>query len=516
MIVLAGENGFGKSTILDIIFEFTQLKFSSFNIGEVREIDVFLNLQEINSIRYPSGGIEALKQIESSKQITIGAESNVKGFAKYLIIDGIRLGSEKFFKCKDAKRILGSIYMDHNINNRNVSISTKIPDGSNWKGRRSSSKGFNSEIGIRERLLKIEEVENERRLSKRYYNHFREITDDDTEDILNEAIKKLVPDLTIHGLTSDKKRVMMKKRGRTFPFDKLSSGEKQILGITSYLTYDLGVSTGAIILIDEPENNLHPKVQLRLRNYFRVLFPKETQFIIATHSPFIIHDDLKKNEKVLVFSLLKQNIKVKDSGKYLSWDHQKEVNKAFQLEALFSKLDRTPVILVEGETDEKYLSEVKKLYFKQYDLRINWVGSYNSAGQAVFTGSSALDKVKDVMISNQDLLTNKLVLLYDCDVDNIASSINGKLITEKMTKNPLSTIMDKGVENGLMIPKHLDVNTFYSSKTIHKSYGNQTINKEFNKRQFCDFVCALPDNEKRSYFSFLAIELKRVIQKIYP
>ena len=62
----------------------------------------------------------------------------------------------------------------------------------------------------------------------------------------------------------------------------LSAGEKQIL---SFLTYN-AFSHDAIVIIDEPELNLHVDWQ---RTLFQKLLEQQTsnQFIIATHSPFI-------------------------------------------------------------------------------------------------------------------------------------------------------------------------------------------------------------------------------------
>ena len=42
-----------------------------------------------------------------------------------------------------------------------------------------------------------------------------------------------------------------------------------------------------VVVIDEPENHLHPTLQKRLLPSFAKAFP-ETQFIVATHNPFMV------------------------------------------------------------------------------------------------------------------------------------------------------------------------------------------------------------------------------------
>jgi predicted ATPase len=65
--------------------------------------------------------------------------------------------------------------------------------------------------------------------------------------------------------------------------DKLSAGEKQML---SFLAYNAFEST-SVIFIDEPEISLHVDWQ---RQLVPTLLSQESgnQFIMATHSPFIL------------------------------------------------------------------------------------------------------------------------------------------------------------------------------------------------------------------------------------
>lgn len=66
----------------------------------------------------------------------------------------------------------------------------------------------------------------------------------------------------------------------------LSSGEKQILILFTFLA--LISKNGGIFIVDEPELSLHPKWQHEFMDAFVKLCPKNTQLILATHSPDIV------------------------------------------------------------------------------------------------------------------------------------------------------------------------------------------------------------------------------------
>jgi len=76
------------------------------------------------------------------------------------------------------------------------------------------------------------------------------------------------------------------KNGEIIPFDKLSSGTKNIFW-TAYALYQQ-IENESIILIDEPENSLYPNLQRAIVPTYTSLRPDaETQFFFATHSPVI-------------------------------------------------------------------------------------------------------------------------------------------------------------------------------------------------------------------------------------
>ncbi len=89
------------------------------------------------------------------------------------------------------------------------------------------------------------------------------------------------------------------------PYRMLSDGQRNVIGLIAELAYrclalnehlgkDVLVESEGIILIDEIDLHLHPKWQRRIVSDLKKTFPK-LQFIVTTHSPFIIQS-LKSDE----------------------------------------------------------------------------------------------------------------------------------------------------------------------------------------------------------------------------
>lgn len=77
------------------------------------------------------------------------------------------------------------------------------------------------------------------------------------------------------------------KPAEEFSIDELSGGEKSI--IHRILPFFLADTRDTLILIDEPEDSLHPRWQRQIVDLYRLIAERgNNQFIIATHSPHIV------------------------------------------------------------------------------------------------------------------------------------------------------------------------------------------------------------------------------------
>lgn len=90
--------------------------------------------------------------------------------------------------------------------------------------------------------------------------------------------------------------------GKAYSLTSLSSGQSAILAIFSELLLRVEQANskkseiGGIILIDEPETHLHASLQKKIIPFLVKAFP-QFQFIITTHSPFIVSS--LQNTKIL-------------------------------------------------------------------------------------------------------------------------------------------------------------------------------------------------------------------------
>lgn len=73
-----------------------------------------------------------------------------------------------------------------------------------------------------------------------------------------------------------------------FGIDGLSSGEQQVVYRVGYLLKHLNIKMGGIVFIDEPELSLHPRWQEGYVPFLKSIFGDDIQFVIATHSPYIV------------------------------------------------------------------------------------------------------------------------------------------------------------------------------------------------------------------------------------
>lgn len=82
--------------------------------------------------------------------------------------------------------------------------------------------------------------------------------------------------------------VYLKKNGKEISMLNASSGELALITSIIYLSTIIDANT--VILIDEPENSLHPKWQKEyVETLFNIFYYYQPKIIIATHSPLIVN-----------------------------------------------------------------------------------------------------------------------------------------------------------------------------------------------------------------------------------
>lgn len=98
--------------------------------------------------------------------------------------------------------------------------------------------------------------------------------------------------------------VVFKKDGKDIPIGALSTGESQIVFRGGALLKNTNRIANGVIFIDEPEISMHPAWQNRILDYYKGLFTtggvQTAQLIIASHSEGVLSSALKDPDTLVI------------------------------------------------------------------------------------------------------------------------------------------------------------------------------------------------------------------------
>lgn len=105
--------------------------------------------------------------------------------------------------------------------------------------------------------------------------------------------------------------IIFTKNGQDISIDALSTGEKQIVFRGAHLLKNSHMLDGGFVFIDEPEISMHPKWQNKILDYYQGLFfvngSLRNQMFFATHSEKVISKALSNSTRNLVVVLSQEN-----------------------------------------------------------------------------------------------------------------------------------------------------------------------------------------------------------------
>lgn len=110
----------------------------------------------------------------------------------------------------------------------------------------------------------------------------------------------LPPELGFSRLRLEPPEVMIETVSGPFQLDAMSGGVAALMDIAWQIFLMARGQSQFVVVIDEPENHLHPQLQRALIPSLLSAFP-EIQFVAATHSPFIVTSVPESNVYVLRF-----------------------------------------------------------------------------------------------------------------------------------------------------------------------------------------------------------------------
>lgn len=488
-VLIAGENGSGKSTVLNFLYG-----ISAGNVCE--EATVTLE--------------------EGDRVVTLHYQHDPK-YSGIWINDDLGLytpvGHEKFKK----KYPINGVFSDVDINFRSHDVSsvTSLTLDSSNASRRSNT---DLPKQIKQLLIDIQALD-DATLS-------RAMRDNPTKIKAELQIDERMPRFTkafshmFDGLVYDRidnenghKAIYFRKNSVDIPIDGLSSGEKQVIYRGCFLLKDVNATNGAFVFVDEPEISLHPKWQMKIMDYYKGIFTGEdgkqaSQIFAVTHSPFVIHNDNRRNDKVIILERDENgDIVVKDKPEYFKSDSVEAVQDAFSIKTFSPE---HPTVYLEGRTDEKYFNRALQVYGLDVPFRFKWVGYLDDKGQEVNTGEKSIDAAYQFLMSQNLPVRN--ICLKDCDTNREPKRKNNTIILA-IPPYQNSKGIKKGIENALVLDG-IDLTPYYSVKKIMGEYGEEKVIQTFEKMECCDGICAMDDAVLTGVFVNLKAMIVRLL-KLY-
>lgn len=522
-IIIAGENGCGKSILLEELFRFNPTLVYNDRTGSVIT-EIELSKQEIellkNSNNFKSTGLGEIYDgifiisqdfsiLNSWNQCSVifksSKDKETTSFGHILAVDNNTL----------FKPIFSDVEINFTPNNIQSVTSKNIDDKVNYSIKSSN----NIATEITQLLIDIDNLDNSD-LAQWVKKNPKQVPPDTVKDIrmkrFTNAFHSIFPNKRYKGIDNvgGHKNVLFEEHGKQMPIEKLSSGEKQIVFRGGFLLRNQKTTEGSVILIDEPEISLHPKWQLEIMTFLKNLFMKDgkqtSQLIVATHSPFIIHNATRANDKVIV---MKKNndgtITICQDPKYYSWTEAQIVKEAFSITP-YLETGKINVFL-EGETDEKYFNKAMDVFGIDKDrISFKWIGRNTEKGKAENTGDSALNNAVLFFKANPDMATSPIVMLYDCDTKK-GSNDENNIHIRTMQENAKNSTYKKGVENLLNLTIDFNKNDFYSIKEKTDDYGAISTVQSLDKMKLCNYICSLDNAILKPILNNLYIEIQKLV-----
>ena len=383
-LILTGKNGSGKTSVL--------LEIKNWLTGIENQQLLQLQINRTNIKNLEDAIVRLESQLATGNNFEIGQQIvNYKNSIKY------HQGQVEVFSNIDINFSTANIFPLFNEGNfilshfgarRNLQIN--VPQGINKISLRDKY-GVNENAGINF-VQYIVNLKADRSFARDENDETSVIQINEWFDNFEKSLQDILGDDKLK-LEFDRKNynfTLINKEGESSDFTNLSDGYSTILNIISELimrmenkaskSYDIQ----GIVLIDEIETHLHIDLQKKILPFLTNFFPK-IQFIVTTHSPFVLNSvsnavifDLEK--KLLVEDLSGYSVNSIIESYFDSDDYSTIVKeKVIEYERLLTK------DILEEEEEEKlfdlkeYFEDLPKMFSPELALKINQIQLANLA-----------------------------------------------------------------------------------------------------------------------------------------
>jgi len=347
LTVIIGENGSGKTTILECIAKslswivaglikenangdrigYSDIKNEAEDYGEIQTNFKFGEQRCSGSIA------RAIKGMSEKKDSSVSDLKFLAGI--WRVINNQQLINLPLFIFYSAKRFIGEFDRTSeqikdrenrfDVYNQCLKNEIKFIDFKQWfiylykKGKNIHSNDANGLLEKKIKLILHKQGQNTTSLLSLLEEHFQ--VDDvnlnaeknnalDKIKTLQKAITECIPEIKeiYVDISSGVDEIYVHINEKKININQLSDGQRTFLGIVADLTYRLLVlnpnlenplNGQGIVLIDEIELHLHPKWQQQILINLTKIFPN-IQFIVTTHSPQVLSTVYKRQIRQLI------------------------------------------------------------------------------------------------------------------------------------------------------------------------------------------------------------------------
>ena len=308
--------------------------------------------------------------------------------------------------------------------------------------------------------------------------------------------------------------------------EQKSESFRILLTLASHRFKNDGHSENYIFLFDEPYVNMHPSMQVEVKNILKK-FSEHHQIIYTTHSPYLKQENnslycIEKSPDAFVIKTEDQ-LESDEKEQYIddfSMITPHDLQRNFDIPQQLPQSNKELICFVEGKTDVEYIKYVLNVHDKAYIL--DSVDIFN------LEGHKNLDKVfAGAKLQREKLgqIEPNLLFIYDCDVrmkkkteqkiglfvKQIPTVENGKI--ENGIENLLSnTSIEKAYNDELITKRNIEKVKDDSGKTHEvESY----IVKEGEKRRLQEWACKQPKEvEDFNGFEVIISIIESTLKKI--
>lgn len=374
-IVIAGENGTGKSTLLEIISAgISGNAIMHTKSGEVRTFCLVLDDKERREIAEANGPEEAKNATRFFVTIDFRYDYHSADLSRSRIKVEYDRGAGQLSRLTNSHEISTKIFSFYRslYTPTEVNFSTtSIFDAKNGdidrpiEQARRASTNLGTEIG---QLIADITAYDDAKVAEWVELHPGQIV---PEGLVSQRLKRfqsaferMFPEkkLTVKRMNGLQKHIGFEQFGQFSQLHALSSGEKQIVFRGAFLLKDRLHMVGSIVLMDEPELSLHPSWQERILHFYKSILSDErgaqqSQLFVVTHSPFIIHSTIEERIVVLSRHRGTGKISVGQSASFPAVTKEEICGEAFNYRSAIKFAQKPYIVWVEGKTDVKIIED---------------------------------------------------------------------------------------------------------------------------------------------------------------